>query len=73
MIEPIEYRGYKIWPDTKTIHEHNPISGHRWTRDVPNGRYYVAGPGARVTDTYKTIDGAKSHIDFLINYNTLGV
>lgn len=61
-----EYKGYKIWRDTRSIDQHNPRSGHSWIADIPLQQFYIVGKFARIMDTYKTIVLAEEHIDFLL-------
>jgi len=66
-ISVIEYRGYKIWQNTRSIPRHNPISGHHWNdQEIVKNSFYISGKGARVTDNYRSIQKAKDHVDFLI-------
>ena len=66
-VNVIEYRGYKIWEDTKNIPMFNPISGHHWNDHVVvKNSFYISGKGARVTQNFRSVKKAKEHVDFLI-------
>jgi hypothetical protein len=63
----VEYRGYSIWPNTKTKYHSNRVSGHTWSTQEPASGFYIAGPHASVCETFKTVKRAQEHVDYLIN------
>ena len=65
----IQYRGITIYHNEvcKEIHHYNPCSGHHWTVQIPQGKfYYSIGDGVRVSclTKFKTIEKAKETIDY---------
>ena len=70
MIGPVEYRGYNIWPNSKSVNKHNPINGHSWTEQKLTAGFYISGPKMRLTtNNFKTVEIAKEWVDFLIKSN----
>jgi hypothetical protein len=68
----IEYRGYKIWTNTRTVSTRNPFSGYTWAYQIPTKGYYIAGPGAKVLQKFNKLQTAKEHVDFIIKFVTNG-
>ena len=65
----IEYRGYKIWTNTKTVHKRNLVSGHTWTEQIPTKGYYIAGPGIRTLQTFSKLQTVMEYVDFTIKFS----
>lgn len=61
----IQYRGYKIIRNTRTIWHKNHVSGHQWTTYKELMTCHVQGRFAWSSDYYRSVAAAKKHIDFL--------
>ena len=67
---PIMVGAYKVFQNSKPFKDKkNPISGHEWREPTGLARNCsIDGPGARLKDTYGTVNAAFEHIEFLEKY-----
>jgi hypothetical protein len=68
MTECIDYKGFVIGPDSKTVWKRNPISGHEWSEQVPKAGFTVKGHGIGCTQNFRTVKAAKDMIDFVVKF-----
>lgn len=67
---PIEYRGYLIYANLKSVDKMNPVSGHKWTEMKDACGFLVQGPGANRSgrEVYGSVLAAQKEIDYLIKF-----
>lgn len=63
-----DYRGYRIFPNTKTKWCRNPVSGHEWPTYEEVKGWHIIGPKAWSDVVYYSLSKAKEHIDFLVKF-----
>jgi hypothetical protein len=69
-MEREKYKGYTISRNTKTVYHTCKKSGHTWSEDIVLKTYTIYGYGilSGINNRYRTIEGAKKYIDFVLRH-----
>ena len=65
-----EYKGYKIYPRSKTVYRTTHEDGRRFetAHRIAQKGFYISGKCCGVTDKYTSLKKAHEHIDFVIKF-----